>query len=95
MRTLTQKQKKLLDVWYEKNKNYIQTGINSFNWEDCKYFPIELYDALEKINNSEILSQEINRYISDKGMSTIKEQYLRKLIKEEIKNILSGKIKIR
>jgi|GEM_PF-1747191 len=67
MRQLTKKQKNLLDKWYSENKEDIQTGICFFNWSDCEQFPFELFEKLEKINDTEILAQEINRYISDKA----------------------------
>jgi len=61
MRKLTIRQKKLLDEWYEENKNkpsmthFFDMGIN-----------VELLEKLEEINNTEILYQEINRYMGDK-----------------------------
>lgn len=71
MRQLTRKQKKLLDEWYEENKEYIQSGIMFFDLGDCDCFSSILLKKLEKINDTEILYQEINRYISDKGMRNI------------------------
>ena len=65
MRELTIRQKKLLDKWYEENKN--ETGVTCFfDLQQCEAFPLELMEKLEKINDTEILYQEINRYIGDK-----------------------------
>jgi len=66
MRGLTAKQKKLLDEWYNKNKDKIQQGRVFFKWDKCKYFSLELYEQLEQINDTEILSQSINNYIQEK-----------------------------
>lgn len=68
MRTLTKKQKRFLDMWYNQNKNQILTGIIHFDLETCDLFPLELLVALREINDTEILVQEINEYIQDKGM---------------------------
>jgi hypothetical protein len=51
MRTLTKKQKKILD-------NYI----NARNLEEL---PAGIYEQLEKINNTEVLWSEVNRYLND------------------------------
>jgi len=51
MRQLTKKQKKILD-------NYI----NIYRLEDL---PNGVFEQLEKINNTEILWSETNRYLSD------------------------------
>jgi hypothetical protein len=51
MRQLTKKQKKILD-------NYI----NIYRLEDL---PDGVFEQLEKINNTEILWSETNRYLSD------------------------------
>ena len=68
MRGLTKKQKQILDEWYEKNKNEIQVGIAFFDAYKCNLFSTELMEQLEKINDFETIMQEINRYISEKGM---------------------------
>lgn len=68
MRKLTIRQKKLLDKWYEENKNKPSMTC-FFDLERCEAFSLELLEKLEKINNTEILYQEINRYIGDKIMN--------------------------
>jgi hypothetical protein len=73
MRQLTSKQKKILDKFIADNtnaKNSIEryssvfsNGRHLLNEEDL---PAELYAEIEKINDTEILWQEINRYMTDK-----------------------------
>jgi len=72
MRKLTAKQKKLIDT-------YINSQLNKENtWEreislfkvgltflDIHSLPSELYAQIEAINDSEILYQEIDRYMED------------------------------
>ena len=58
MRTLTKKQKKLIDKWIESND--IRQQFNSY-----EQLPPELRDELEVINDTEILWSETQRYISD------------------------------
>jgi len=67
MRGLTAKQKKLLDKWYEENKSKTRIGY-FFDLGRCEAFSLGLLEKLEEINDSEILYQAINRYISDKVM---------------------------
>lgn len=67
MRRLTIRQKKLLNKWYEENKNKPDMTC-FFDLEKCEKFSLELLEKLEAINNSEILYQEINSYIIDKIM---------------------------
>jgi len=67
MRTLTAKQKKLLDKWYEENKSKTYIGY-FFDLEKCEAFSLELLEKLEEINDTEILYQAINSYIGDKVM---------------------------
>ena len=67
MRALTVRQKKLLDKWYEENKEEEQRRIDFFDWSKCDYFSLEFFEQLEVINDTEILSQNVNRYISDKA----------------------------
>jgi len=69
MRELTKKQKRILDLWFNKHKNELQAGICFFQLDKCDFFSNELYEKLEKIHDTEILYQSINRYISDKGMN--------------------------
>lgn len=63
MRQLTKKQKQLLDQWFEQNKNDLPLA---FDLEYYDKFSYELLEKLKTINNTEILNQAINRYISDK-----------------------------
>ena len=62
MRQLTVKQKKLLDTVYRESKG----GITS-----VEELPIEIWDRLEEINDTEILYQEVNRYLYDKHFDTV------------------------
>lgn len=68
MRSLTKKQKQILDEWYEKNKKDIQVGIAFFDVLKCDLLSYDLLKQLEKINDYETIIWDINRYISDKGM---------------------------
>lgn len=56
MRQLTHRQKKLLDQVLENTHTPIYTVDD---------LPIEIWEELEAINDTEILWQECNRYISD------------------------------
>ena len=73
MRVLMVRQKKLLDKWFEEHKDRLKQkgGILWFDIADTEYFSYDLFEELQEINNTEILCQEINRYISDKGMSEL------------------------
>ena len=62
MRQLTKKQKKILD-------NYI-------NARRLEELPIGVYEQLEKINDTEILWSETNRYLND--------NYMRELYKKGV-----------
>jgi hypothetical protein len=71
MRALTAKQKKLLNNWFESWYTK-QTGTGFFkdtvlvgNFVD-DVLPNELWEKLEQINDTEILYQNVNRYLSDK-----------------------------
>jgi len=57
MRSLTKKQKELLDKTLKKNDD-IRTSDD---------LPIYVWEELEKINDTEILYQEVDRYISDQN----------------------------
>ena len=63
MRALTKKQKKILD-------NYIDA-------RRLEELPIGVYEQLEKINDTEILWSETNRYLND--------NYMRELYKNNTK----------
>ena len=60
MRVLTSKQKKMLDQWYAEYK--------PMNVDDLKY---EDWQALSHVNDTEILWQEVNRYLGDKYMNEV------------------------
>ena len=60
MRQLTNRQKKLLD------KVIVDKNITSY--DDLS---LETIEELEAINNTEILYQEVNRFIGDKRMKEI------------------------
>ena len=62
MRQLTKKQKKILD-------NYIDA-------RRLEELPIGVYEQLEKINDTEILWSETNRYLND--------NYMRELYKKGV-----------
>lgn len=64
MRQLTQRQKRLLDVWVAEHKNLVHIG---FTVDKCPEIH-ELYEQLQKINDTEILWQEVNRYVSDQSL---------------------------
>ncbi|KKL29076.1 hypothetical protein LCGC14_2368740 [marine sediment metagenome] len=55
MRQLTIKQKNLLRKWKNSDEDL-------YCWEDLEIKQIE---ELEKINDTEILSQEVNRFLGD------------------------------
>ena len=72
-RHLLKKQKKLIDAWMASQVNNemdrMITG-NVFKTGgslDINDLPGEVWDKLEEINDTEILWQEVNRYISDKS----------------------------
>lgn len=54
MRELTTRQKKILDI-------QAKNGVSSID-----ELPIEIWELLEKINDTEILYQNVNRYLNDK-----------------------------
>jgi len=66
MRRLTVKQKKLLDKWYEQNNIKDEPGIAVCNVVQ-DLLPDELWDELQEVNNTEVLYQEVNCYITDKA----------------------------
>lgn len=65
MRNLTQRQKQVIETWFALNKEKIKTqGGGTVNeWVDYAFFPVELFEKIEAIHNTEILSQEVSRYI--------------------------------
>ena len=64
MRSLTSKQKKVLDAWAKNNPDKLHIG---FSVDDD--LDTDTWQTLESINDTEILWQEVNRYMSDKAMS--------------------------
>jgi len=56
----------LLDKWYQKNRAQVQVGLRFFDVSNCDLFPYALLEQLQEINDTEILVQNINRYISEK-----------------------------
>jgi hypothetical protein len=63
-RKLSARQKRLLDGWLLTHKGSVNFA---FNLETSATFPIELLEALQRINDYETLHWDINRYISDKA----------------------------
>lgn len=63
MRTLTSKQKKLLDKTLELFDETKGEGRNEI--QSANDLPSSIWEELERINNTEILFQEVSRYISD------------------------------
>ena len=62
MRTLTQKQKKYLDMLCVKMQEQYNTDL--YYWDDIGS---QHQDYLIKLNDSEILPQEVDRYLWDKN----------------------------
>lgn len=62
MRQLTARQKKLLDGWFI---SYAKEGHELRTYEDLYNLD---WKTLERINDTEILWSEVNRYLSDKIM---------------------------
>ena len=71
MRQLMARQKKILDNWYKQHREELHQkgGGLWFDIATCDFFSCELLSKIEAINDTEILYQEINRYISDKVMA--------------------------
>ena len=72
LRQLTKKQKQLLDKFYEENKDDLPL---CFQLEHYDKFNYDLMEELREINDTEILNQEINRYISDKVSHDLNSKY--------------------
>ena len=64
MRILNKKQKKRIDRWFDENWR----GAGSVVPTDI---PTELWEELEKMNDHETLSQNVNRYVLDKGLAKL------------------------
>ena len=72
MRQLTVKQKKRIDKWIDQEKNIVDGVIahppfknRGYNL-DVEDMPSEIFDELVRMNDTEILYQEVNRYVMDK-----------------------------
>tara|TARA_R100000750_G_C2313639_1_gene83502 strand:- start:264 stop:512 length:249 start_codon:yes stop_codon:yes gene_type:complete len=65
MRQLTKKQKNILDKWMKENCPLAGLALCDVV-ED--YLPNDLWEELQRINNTEILWQEVNRYVNDNCM---------------------------
>lgn len=61
MRTLTAKQKRLLDIVSKERANI---GLETLDVNDL---PDGIFSKLEQMNDTEILWQEVNRYLWDKN----------------------------
>lgn len=62
MRQLTRRQKGILDCWFDSAKDNIGIGFVA------EQLPDDIWNRLVQINDTEILAQEIERYIRDKAM---------------------------
>lgn len=71
MRQLTAKQKKVIDKWIQTQVNkveYIESPFTQHRYGlSVDDLPAEIFAELEQINDTEILWQEANRYISDES----------------------------
>ncbi len=77
MRDLTAKQKKLLDQFLESRKHTkedaflygtpFKNGDTVIGIEELFKYDAELFDKLEEINDTEILHQNVERYLVDKS----------------------------
>ena len=65
MRKLTVKQKKILDKWIEEVSP--SPGLALCDVVE-QYLPTKIWKELQRINDTEILYQEVNRYVNDKSM---------------------------
>jgi len=81
MRQLTSKQKKLLDKFFESRKqtpdqefmtnSVFKNGDHNIGIDELFKYDDELFAKLEEINDTEILHQEVNRYLDDKSSDYI------------------------
>lgn len=75
MRQLTSSQKKLLNKVLNENEPTTEEAImlGSTNpIRDCDSLPNGIWEELEAMNDTEVLWQEVNRYISDWRFSRLK-----------------------
>ena len=66
MRKLTKEQKKLLDKWYNKQKEKGKNFTIFYDIDKDDNFSWKLFEDIEKINPCELLWSNINNYIIDK-----------------------------
>lgn len=71
MRSLTVRQKKLLDNWYNEQKAKGKTFGLAWQVDDDDDFSGELYQKIDSLNPCEIFFQNVCRYIQDKSMAEI------------------------
>jgi hypothetical protein len=82
MRTLTSKQKKLLDQFFESRKranedeisiygSVFKDGDHNIGIDEVFKHDDELFAKLEQINDTEILHQTVDRYLNDKSSKYI------------------------
>jgi len=66
MRDLTKKQKRLLDIWYNEQKE--KGKVISLFWKvnEDDDFSGELFEEIDNINPCEMIYQNINNYITSK-----------------------------
>ena len=77
MRNLTAKQKKLLDKFFDSRKqtfdeefisdSVFKGGDHNIGIDELFKHDDELFAKLEEINDTEILHQEVDRYLNDKS----------------------------
>jgi hypothetical protein len=65
MRTLNNKQKKMIDAWFTANWQ----GAGSIN--SCDDMPMELLERIEQVNDHETIYQNIDRYINDLAVKNV------------------------
>jgi len=73
MRELTKKQKKLLDQWFAEAEPSKEAEVlfGKTNELYCvEHLTTEQFEMLEKINDTEVLWQNVNRYLMDKSMES-------------------------
>ena len=66
MRDLTREQKKLLDIWYNEQESQGRKLSPCWDIEKDWSFTGELFEEIDNINPCEIITQNINQYITSK-----------------------------
>ena len=74
MRDLTKSQIKLLDRWFSEAEPSLEQkslfgAINTFNNSGC--LSAKQWEELERINDTEVLWQNVNNYLNDKLMGQV------------------------